>query len=86
MVPEFRRQGIGRQLVEYCENICRQKGLKEVGISVGLNQSFGAAQRLYSSLGYNPDGMGITHSREPIDEKRPYFIDADLCLMMLKEL
>ena len=86
VLPEYRKKGIGRHLIEYCEDTCRGKDLTQVGISVGLNCSFGAAQRLYCNLGYKPDGMGITHDREPIDEKRPYFIDADLCLMMIKEL
>ena len=84
--PAFRRQGFGAALIAYCEDLARQKGLAQIGISVGLHSGFGAAQRLYIRAGYVPDGQGITYDRQLIaaGEFRP--VDDQLCLMMVKDL
>lgn len=82
--PRYRRRGVGEALVNATENIAKTEGYKGIGISVGLNADFGAAQRLYIRLGYIPDGQGVTYLREPVPagEKRP--IDDDLALMLMK--
>lgn len=81
-----RRQGIGQKMIEFCEEYARCKGYVEMGIGVGLDSSFGAAQRLYVRLGYVPDGAGLTYDRKQVavGEFRP--IDENLCLMMTKKL
>lgn len=83
VAPEFRRQGIGRALVEHCEKEC---GAAAIGISVGLTKEYGAAQRLYVKMGYIPDGFGVTYDREGVAHGQRVAIDDDLCLMMVKEL
>ena len=57
-----------------------------MGISVALGASYGPAQRLYATLGYMPDGNGVTYDRMAVGfgEMRP--VDDDLCLMMVKDL
>ena len=84
VVPEMRRQGIATALICHCENLARAKGCAHVGIAVGLDSGYGAAQRLYVKMGYMPDGNGITYDREPVrrGELRP--VDDDLCLTMVK--
>lgn len=79
-----RRQGIASALIAKGEELARQKGAKGLGISVGLYADYGAAQRLYFKLGYEPDGNGITYDREPVapGDRRP--VDDDLALMLLK--
>ncbi len=86
VISEFRRNGVGQSLVEFCEKLALEKGYSEIGIGVGLDSSFGAAQRIYARLGYIPDGQGISYDRKQITrgEFRP--IDDNLCLMMTKKL
>lgn len=82
----FRKNGIGRALIEYCEDVARSRGCHDLGIGVGLDRTFGAAQRLYVRLGYIPDGSGVNYDRQQITpgEFRP--IDENLSLMMTKFL
>ncbi len=86
VLPKYRRRGIGRALIEYCQDMARAKNHEEIGIGVGMDSSFGAAQRLYVRMGYIPDGAGICYDRKQvaIGEFRP--IDEDLSLMMSKLL
>ncbi len=84
VVSLHRRQGIGRAIIECCERRASKKGYTEIGIGVGLDASFGAAQRLYVSMGFIPDGSGISYDRKLVasGEFRP--VDENLCLMMSK--
>ena len=66
VVPEARGQGIGGRLVDVCEEIVRKAGKPEIGISVGLCQRYGAAQRLYVKKLYVPDGAGICYDDVPL--------------------
>jgi GNAT superfamily N-acetyltransferase len=81
--PEARRQGVGEALVRHCETLA---GTDEVGIGVGLDASFGAAQRLYVRLGYVPDGSGAVYDDVPVrpGELRP--VDGFFCLKLVKSL
>ncbi|MCK5374374.1 MAG: GNAT family N-acetyltransferase [Alphaproteobacteria bacterium] len=84
VISTHRRQGIGQAIIEFCEKQALDKEYKEMGIGVGLDSSFGAAQRLYTCMGYIPDGRGISYDRKQVvcGEFRP--IDENLCLMMSK--
>lgn len=86
VLPQHRKQGIGRQMIEFCEKRAADKGHSVMGIGVGMNSSFGSAQRLYVKMGYVPDGLGVNYDRKQIasGEFRP--IDDNLCLMMTKSL
>lgn len=86
VLPEFRQRGIGRAMIEYCENLARDKNYKKMGIGVGLTPSYGAAQRLYVRLGYVPDGMGVTFDRKVVRHGERHPIDDDISLMMEKTL
>ncbi len=66
VIPAARRQGIGEALIGICEETARAQGAQEIGISVGLLASYGAAQRLYVRLGYMPDGTGAAYDDEII--------------------
>jgi ribosomal protein S18 acetylase RimI-like enzyme len=50
VLPEKRRQGIGKQLIEFAENQARAKGLKRVTLSVEVENE--GARRLYERLGF----------------------------------
>lgn len=86
VLNEYRRRGMGAALINYCEDMARKKDHKEIGIGVGMDSSFGAAQRLYVKMGYIPDGNGICYDRKQVaaGEFRP--IDENLSLMMIKAL
>ena len=84
VLSHYRRRGVGHKLIEHCEDIARKEGHKEIGIAVGMDASFGAAQRLYIKMGYIPDGAGLCYDRKQvaIGEFKP--IDENLSLMMSK--
>ena len=82
----YRRQGVGKRLIRHCEEQVRDKGFAQIGIGVGLDGSFGAAQRLYVRMGYVPDGYGVTYDREFVACGDIFPIDDRLSLMMVKEL
>ena len=86
ILPQFRRRGLATMLIKHCENLALNKGKTRMGISFGLDPSYGHAQRLYVKLGYIPDGNGVTYDRICVSagDFRP--IDDDLCLMMIKDL
>ncbi len=86
VLKDYRRRGIGRKVIEYCEALARDKGCREMGIGVGVDYSYGPAQRLYVKMGYIPDGQGVSYDRKQVahGEFRP--IDDNLCLMMTKTL
>lgn len=86
IMPDFRRRGLGRQLVLHCEDVVRALGLEQIGISFGLDSSFGSAQRLYVQMGYVPDGYGVTYDRRTVRRGEICRVDDDLCLMMVKDL
>lgn len=81
-----RKKGLGQAIILFCEDAVRAKGRPDIGIGVGLDSRFGAAQRLYARLGYIPDGSGVSYDRKQIacGEVRP--VDENLCLMMTKSL
>ena len=86
VLSEFRRQGIAKKLIRACEDLAREKGRCDIGISFGLTRDYGYAQRLYISLGYAPDGFGVTYDREPVPHGQLRAVDDDLCLMLVKSL
>lgn len=86
IIPGHRRQGRGTDFVFYLEDIVRQSGRTEIGISVGLHSDYGQAQRLYCGLGYLPDGNGVVYDRETVTPYSIHPVDDDLCLMMVKRL
>lgn len=84
VLPGHRRHGVGTALITACEELAKGQGSKGIGISVGLHAEYGNAQRLYVSLGYTPDGNGVTYDREVVEPNAKMPIDDDLALMMLK--
>jgi len=84
VLPDYRQRGLATKLIAHCEEVARSKGHEEMGIGVGMNRSFGAAQRLYVKLGYVPDGQGINYDRIPLESGKFCPNDDQLCLMMVK--
>ncbi len=52
--PEFIRKGIGKKLLKYVEQLCREKKLSHIIIWV-LEENY-SGRRFYEKNGYEPDG------------------------------
>ena len=86
VVPDHRKQGIGTALVHACMQHAKEKGHMTIGISVALPASFGAAQRLYTGMGFMPDGFGATYDDIPLKKGDIRPVDALLTLKMIHSL
>ena len=86
VLPDYRQRGIASALIAACENEARALGYNDIGIAVGLNHTYGPAQRLYTKLGYMPDGAGAMYNHATPEEGALYPLDDDLCLMLIKPL
>ena len=85
VLPKFRHQGIGTQLMEKAESeISRVSTV--AGIGVGLDPDYGAAQRLYILRGYIPDGRGLHYRDHYVMHGEQIIVDDDLALYLTKEL
>jgi GNAT superfamily N-acetyltransferase len=85
VLPQFRRQGIGTQLMDRAESeIARLHPV--AGIGVGLDPDFGPAQRLYVLRGYVPDGRGLYSKDHYVEYGEQITMDYELALYLTKEL
>ena len=85
VLPQFRRQGIGTQLMDKAEGeIANVSSI--AGIGVGMTPDYGAAQRLYILRGYVPDGRGLHHKGHYIKYGEEITVDDNLALHLTKEL
>ncbi len=58
----------------------------QVGINVGLNADYGAAQVLYVRRGYVPEGGGVHYRGQPITPGAAVGVDDDLLFSLIKRL
>lgn len=83
--PAFQRQGIATQLMETAEKLIATRASR-AGITVGLFDVYGPAQRLYAKRGYLPDGRGACQGRRPLEQGETVVVDHDLIIWMTKDL
>lgn len=86
VLPHFRKKGIGRTLIQYCENMAKEQGYTQIGLGVGMTAGYGNAQRLYVKLGYIPDGNGLHSHYRVANYSESVTVDDDLVLYFKKEL
>ena len=85
VLPQFRRSGIGTQLMNRAEHeIARVSPI--AGIGVGMTPDYGAAQRLYVLRGYVPDGLGLHWRDRHVQYGDELKVDDELALYLTKEL
>ena len=85
VLPEFRRRGIGAQLLSLAEQeVSRRSPI--VGIGVGLHPGYNSAQRLYIKRGYIPDGRGVWYRDQLVKEGEQAVFDDNLVWHLVKEL
>ena len=85
VLPKFRRQRIGTQLMDLTENTIAKVN-PVAGIGVGMNSDYGAAQRLYILRGYIPDGRGLHYRDHVVKYGEQITVDDDLAIYLTKEL
>lgn len=86
VLPKYRKQGIGKSLVDECERLARERDLSVIGIGVGLTADYGNAQRLYIRLGFIPDGNGLHYKGKLIKHSELVSADDDLLIYLTKVL
>ncbi len=72
--------------MEAAEDLSRGRGIATLGITVGLFDKYGPAQRLYAQPGYVPDGRGACRGPVPLSDGARVIIDDDLIIWLTKEL
>ncbi len=85
VLPKFRRQGIGTQLLDKAENEIA-KVSSVAGIGVGMDPDYGPAQRLYILRGYVPDGRGLQYRDHYVKYGEEVTIDDTMALYLTKKL
>lgn len=85
VLPRFRRCGAGSALLDACEHRAAH-AVRAVGIRVGLDQGYAAAQRLYVGRGYVPDGRGLAQGDRPVVFGEYVQVNHDLVLSFTKRL
>jgi GNAT superfamily N-acetyltransferase len=85
VVPEYRRRGIGKLLLDQCEGFA-SRTYEYIGLGVGLYKDYGSAQRLYTKNGYELDGNGLMYKNVPVEPGKDVFVDDDLLLYLHKKL
>ena len=82
----FRRRGVATALMDAAEQLARDRGVVTLGITVGLFDDYGPAQRLYARRGYVPDGRGACQDQRPLSEGARVTMDHDLIMWLTKDL
>ena len=82
----YRRQGVATRLMDAAEQLARDRGIAILGITVGLFDEYGPAQRMYARRGYVPDGRGACLGAVPVAEGDEVVLGHDLILWLTKDL
>jgi len=82
----FRRQGVATLLMDAAEHLARERGIATLGITVGLFDEYGPAQRLYGQRGYIPDGRGACRGQRPLSKGMQVTVDDNLIMWLTKDL
>jgi GNAT superfamily N-acetyltransferase len=82
----FRRRGIATLLMDAAEQLARDRAITTLGITVGLFDEYGPAQRLYGRRGYIPDGRGACRGQRPLRKGMQVTMDDDLIIWLTKDL
>ncbi|HET8840333.1 MAG TPA: GNAT family N-acetyltransferase [Ktedonobacteraceae bacterium] len=83
--PQYQRQGIASRLMDEAERLIATRAT-QAGITVGLFDAYGPAQRLYAKRGYLPDGRGACQGQRPLKLGEAITVGHDLILWLTKDL
>ena len=82
----WRRRGVATLLMDVAEQRAADRGITTLGITVGLFDEYGPAQRLYGRRGYIPDGRGACRGQRPLSKGMQVTMDDDLIIWLTKDL
>jgi GNAT superfamily N-acetyltransferase len=82
----WRRRGIATLLMDAAEGLLVARGISELGVTVGLFDEYGPAQRMYAKRGYVPDGRGVCKDQRPLSEGEQISLDHAVMLWLTKDL
>ena len=82
----FRRQRVATLLMDETERMAHDRGVATLGITVGLFDEYGPAQRLYGRRGYVPDGRGACLGQRPLGKGTQVRLDDDVIIWLTKDL
>ncbi len=82
----WRRRGVATLLMDAAEQLARSRGIATLGITVGLFDEYGPAQRMYARRGYVPDGRGACQGHRPLRRGVQVNLDHDLIIWLTKDL
>jgi GNAT superfamily N-acetyltransferase len=85
VLPHLRRRGIGSRLMDEAERRIAERSAV-VGIGVGMDPDYGAAQRLYVKRGYVPDGRGLSSNGRHVRWGETVIVNDGLNLHFTKDL
>lgn len=83
---EHRNRGVATAIIRSLEAVARTAGKHTVGMGVGLYADYGQAQRLYTRLGFYPDGRGVTYQGRTVEPGEQVWLDDDLILWLSRSL
>lgn len=86
VLPDYRNQGIGTTLIQFCEKAAKERGFNSIGLGVGLTADYGPAQKLYIHLGYIPDGLGLFYQNSPVPYGNQTVADDYLVIYLFKKI
>ncbi len=72
--------------MDSAEQLVRDRGVVTLGITVGLFDEYGPAQRLYGRRGYIPDGRDACRGQRPLHRGIQVTMDDDLIISLTKDL
>jgi GNAT superfamily N-acetyltransferase len=82
----WRRRGVATLLMDAAERLARDRGIATLGITVGLFDEYGPAQRMYGRRGYIPDGRGACQGQRPLSKGMQVSMGHDLIIWLTKDL
>jgi GNAT superfamily N-acetyltransferase len=82
----WRRRGVATLLMDAAEQRAADRGITTLGITVGLFDEYGPAQRMYGRRGYIPDGRGACQGQRPLSGGTQVRLDHDVIIWLTKEL
>jgi GNAT superfamily N-acetyltransferase len=82
---KYRRLRVGTALMDTAEALVARRS-PIVGLGVGLDSDYGAAQVLYAKRGYVPDGRGLYHQGRHPSYGEQVEVGDDLVLYLTKEV
>ncbi len=82
----WRRRGVATLLMDAAEQLARERGIATLGITVGLFDEYGPAQKMYGRRGYIPDGRGACQGQRPLSKGMQVSMDHDVVMWLTKNL